>query len=297
MKTSHKRQQARRGFSLIDLTVLMATVLLGASLALPALQQAREDARSTLCRNNLKNLGLATLNYHDAFITVPPGWVQHHWEADSPSGFGWTSGALPFLDHVSLFNQFEFHSGLTPDTEYLQTTVPQYRCPADTLGAINEVRGGFPTCNYSGNAGPAPLPRWLPSQMSAHWPGHPPTPKETNGIFWCNGNLDLERKVVDGTTNTFLIGERCVTSGAGIWPVVTANRNENDQVTDCSDASRLNASYAGFSSRHPGGANFLMCDGSIRFIANDIESLPAEDGQVGTYQRLADRQDGRPVEF
>ncbi len=298
MISNRQLLRRRHAFSLIELMVLTATVLLGVSLALPALQRAREDARMVQCRNNLHQLGLAMHNYHDVYSTFPPGWVQHHWEADSPAGYGWGTSILPYIDQAPLFNQIDFGKPPSTDQPHLLTVIAAYRCPADTMDDANPVRGGLATSNYSGNFGRTAPPRWLPSQMSEFWPGQADTPNEANGIFWCNSFLPI-RQITDGSSNTFLLGERCVTSGAGIWPGVTSNRNENDHVTDCSHPSRLNDSYASFSSRHDGGANFLMCDGRVVFLSDDIDSRPgpAEGAEISMYQRLADRHDGQPVEF
>jgi prepilin-type processing-associated H-X9-DG protein len=88
-----------------------------------------------------------------------------------------------------------------------------------------------------------------------------------------------------------MAGERCLDSGSGIWMGVTKNRNENDAITDCSHQAQLNKSITSFSSRHADGANFLLCDGSVRFVEEGIES----DAELGTYQKLSQRNDGEPL--
>ncbi len=286
----------RRAFSIVELSVALAIVALLTSVALPALQQSREDARRLACKNNLHQLGLALHNYHDTFAAFPPGWVQKGWDAPSPAGHGWLSFVLPYLDHAPTYNQIDFHRPPVAGVKPLDLVILVYRCPSDRMDLMNPLRGGFPTANYSGNFGTTPLPRWLPAQTSESWPGTLPTPEKANGVFWCNSRVRV-REFTDGPSNTFLVGERCVTSGAGIWSGVTGNQNEDDLVTDCSHGSWLNTGYSSFSSLHPGGVNFLICDGSVRFIADSIDSAPASAGRIGMYQRLAARDDGHEVEF
>ncbi|REJ71724.1 MAG: DUF1559 domain-containing protein [Planctomycetota bacterium] len=290
--TPHNR--ARRGFTLIEATVVLAIITLLAALAAPALQGSREEARLTQCKNNLKQLGLALHNYHDVWVTFPPGWVQHDWDAPSPAGYCWSAQILPYVGHAQLYNQFDFRRPPSTQDDWLLEPLDVFRCPSDTLEPINELRGGFATSNYSGNFGSKPLPRWLPSEMSQFWPGTMPTPDESDGILWCNSSVRI-RDITDGTSNTIMVGERCVTSGGGIWPAVTSNHHENDAVTDGSHQSRLNDNYASFSSRHADGAHFLKCDGAVTFVSDDIDSRPASAREMGTYQRIAGRNDGNVV--
>ena len=295
-----RNQRRFGGFTMTELMVVMASTSLLMAELLPAVQQAREAARRAQCKNNLKQIGLALHNYKNVYRTFPPGWVQHHSYAVSRPGFGWQTSILPYVGQASLYNKlFTTRNQMMPPAANatLQHVIPAYRCPSDSTEKINSMRSNYGTSNYSGNHGNVSLPRWAPGPLSRFWPGGVDTPRTTNGIFFWNSVIRI-RDFTDGTSNTFLVGERCVTSAAGIWPGVTSNRSENDQVTDCSPGNEINSSMAAFSSLHPGGAHFLLGDGAVRFVNQHIESKPGEGAAMGTYQRLSARNDGqRLTEF
>jgi prepilin-type processing-associated H-X9-DG protein len=200
------------------------------------------------------------------------------------------------VDQGPLFDQVDFNKNLpaAEDQKFLQTHLPIYRCPSDTTSTTNPMRGNYGTSNYSGNHGSLSLPRWTTGRQTAFWPGQVETPKKANGIMYWNSIVRL-RDITDGASNTFMVGERCVTSASGIWPGVGSNEFENDAVSECSHASRPNRGPTSFSSAHPGGVQFLLCDGSVNFINDEIDSKPISEGDLGTYQRLANRHDGLPV--
>ncbi|WP_166827034.1 DUF1559 domain-containing protein [Thalassoroseus pseudoceratinae] len=297
---SRRENAGRRGWTITEFTICVAVVGLLGVLTLPAVEQSRSVARRTQCGERLKNIGLALQAYQETADVFPSGWYQTTNEAGRGGGYGWQCSLLGFLDEISLINEidaelsFEQPFPKADAAKLLQTSVSAYRCPADLMMDLNPARGGYATSNYSGNFGDTALPRWITGRRTASWPGQLPTPKESNGIFCWNSAIGLE-SITDGTANTFLVGERCVTSGAGIWPGVGANEFENDQVTDCHHISRLNNGPRSFSSLHDGGANFLFADGSVKFLSDRIESLPGQGGRMGIYQKLANRFDGRPV--
>ena len=279
---SRGRARRSRGFTLVELLVVMAIIAVGLALAGPAIQQAREAARARQCINHLKQIGLALHNYHDAYRTFPPGWVAHDSKAKTDRLWGWQASILPFVDQAPLYNSINFSAKIPRPNLLTQTALTVYRCPDDTTAANNPVRGKYATSNYSGNWGNSPLP------------GSRDTPKKANGIFYWNSRVRI-RDILDGTSNTFMVGERSVTSAAGIWVGLRANQNENDAVTDCSHESRLNAVMSAFSSKHPGGAHFLLCDGSVSFISKKIGSSNKQGGRMGTYQKLSQRNDRQVV--
>lgn len=269
---------ARRGFTLIELLVIgsIAAVLL--ALLLPAVSQAQEEARRNTCKNNLKQFGLAMHNYHDVFQALPPAWVSKKPDADEGPFIGWGTFVLPFMNQAPLYNQINFKVVDNNDPKIFQTVLEVYRCPSDPMVALNPLRGKMASSSYSGNAGNERLP------------GSVDTPDNLNGMMWRNSNVKF-RDVIDGLSNTFMVGERCLDSGSGIWMGVTKNRNENDAITDCSHQAQLNKSITSFSSRHTGGANFVMGDGAVRFIDETIES----DAELGLYQKLSQRNDKQPI--
>src|SRR5688500_4365529 len=108
----------RRGFTLIELLVVIAIIAVLIALLLPAVQQAREAARRTQCRNNLKQIGLALHNYHDVHNTFPMGYCAGMTYVDGASdtspGWSWATYILPQLDQGPLYNQFNWSAA--PDT-------------------------------------------------------------------------------------------------------------------------------------------------------------------------------------
>ena len=98
------RGHSRGGFSWIGLLIVVAICLLLVALIVPALVQAREAARRTQCRNNLKQIGLALHNYHDSFTVIPPGWVTVKAGVDADAGYGWQTSLIPYMLSTPLYN-------------------------------------------------------------------------------------------------------------------------------------------------------------------------------------------------
>ncbi|APZ96113.1 DUF1559 domain-containing protein [Fuerstiella marisgermanici] len=141
---------ARRAFTLIELLVVIAIIAILISLLLPAVQQAREAARRTQCKNNLKQLGLALHNYHDVHRRLPagyfsyptsngaaPAWAQldpNTW--DGAPGWSWGAMLLPFLDQGNITNSVDFDRPVwtTQHRDVLSTKLPVFLCPTSSGG-------------------------------------------------------------------------------------------------------------------------------------------------------------------
>ena len=126
----------RTGFTLIELLVVIAIIAILVSLLLPAVQQAREAARRTECKNHLKQIGLALHNYHDAHGAFPLGLTAH--------GAGWSAMLLPYLDQSNIYNTLVFAENgagnwdvAGPNQSALQTLIPVFRCPSDAPSSLD----------------------------------------------------------------------------------------------------------------------------------------------------------------
>src|SRR5579862_4502228 len=208
------RRRGRCGFTLIELLVVIAIIAVLVALLLPAVQQAREAARRSQCKNNLKQLGLALHNYHDTANTLPPGWIGN--AASSGNCWGWGAMILPNLDQTVLYNALS-STAVGPKTGFgavmmsfpavsaLQTPLPVFRCPSDggksLVGPfpINNTVGGttqfIGRTNYVGVVG-----------SNINW-SVVPTTSNANGAFSQN-SLRNFRDFTDGLSCTFLVGER-----------------------------------------------------------------------------------------
>jgi prepilin-type processing-associated H-X9-DG protein len=266
----------------VELLVVLSVVAIGVALVAPGILHARMQARADVCKNNLKQIGLALHNYHDTFATFPPGWVARDVKPATGPCFGWQSFLLPFVDHAPLYNRLNFSAPPDPTNAALQTKITTFRCPDDTSEDLNPVRDEFGTSNYSGSYGD----RALPGSVDAA--------KNVSGIFYWNSKTRAP-DITDGMSNVFAVGERCIASAAAIWVGVRSNQNAGDGVTACNHEARLNTVIDSYSSRHADGAHFLFCDGAVRFISDEIDSQPGANPPKGLYQKLANRNDGHNV--
>ena len=300
-----KSQSRKRGFTLIELLVVIAIIAILIALLLPAVQQAREAARRTQCKNNLKQLAVACHNYHDIFSCFPPSHIfsDPPRQAGNAEGWGWHVLIMPQIDQAPLYNQLavtkytlkDTLAGLNPQlpepVPLLQTPIPGFVCPSDASGGeTNEYWaprqrhwGGGDGTNIGGwgNWRPGKTTYMASRGTRNNWQHRF---MDSSGMFH-PGSTKI-RDVTDGTTNTFMIGERdTVFCRSGTWAGVRnpqGNRQRgfyynvaNVRVPMNSPdppfiwSSRSGCSE-GFSSTHVGGAQFAMGDGSVRFVSDNI---------------------------
>lgn len=328
-------KSCRRGFTLIELLVVIAIIAILVALLLPAVQQAREAARRSQCKNNLKQLGLALHNYHDTLSTLPPGWVGDPTGSNKGNRWGWSAMILSYLDQAPLYNALAGISGTSPYgspaagfaasmnsftmPSLLQNPLPVYRCPSDTGPSlvISPLTNGY---SFTGNSTQFGRSNY-PGVVGCVVTGLVPTASNGtgNGAFSQNSRRNF-RDFTDGLSNTFLVGERrspTLTSGVyyggdTIWAGVGDEGSMaafSLHVGDCAPGDTLNSKtsivpttsnylpYSGFSSLHVGGGHFLLGDGSVRFISENIASGPngasPPNQPAFTYQNLAAVSDGQ----
>jgi prepilin-type N-terminal cleavage/methylation domain-containing protein/prepilin-type processing-associated H-X9-DG protein len=326
MKTSLSMRRIRRsrGFTLIELLVVIAIIAVLIALLLPAVQQAREAARRTQCRNNLKQIGLALHNYHDQFQVFPPGcglssqspdagYTVDLTTANRAAAYGWSTYILPNLDQANLYNQLNVsnlelcllmqQAALRPLS---QTVIPGYRCPSDVAPATNTQRA-FTNPIYGDTAPGTSSYAGVHGTRWTHGVEWVQTQKDPYGIFWPASRVGV-RDITDGTTNTLMVGERHWDYLSAVW-IGTRNYTGNGDVglrqilgiTNWRINLPGNNAPRAFHSPHVGGAHFLLADGSVRFVSQNIHFdntlADPNDPQsyVGTYQRLGQRADGASV--
>ncbi len=281
----------KRGFTLIELLVVIAIIAILIAILLPAVQQAREAARRSTCKNNFKQVGLALHNYHETHRSFPlsdhrdsgRGCSGSVWSQSAVYRYSWGAMILPFLEANAVYNKFNFSTNYnvapSNSVQAVGATIPIFICPSDpqsearcnrTGGINNGGPGNKDDLGRSNMAGVADSRDW---ECAANW-GR----SDGDGILYNNSNTKI-RDVIDGTSNTLLVGE--VTGGlpgsfdCNYWSVVnhidTAGGINGPNTTPGSGTWSLRGQQA--SSWHVGGCHFLLADGSVHFLSENIDSV------------------------
>ena len=312
----HRRQ--RRGFTLIELLVVIAIIAVLIALLLPAVQQAREAARRSQCKNNLKQLGLALHNYHDTYGCLP--MMRCSGAYSQYNANGWI-GLLPGIDQGPLFmaigdaHNTSVYSWTTTFAPW-QTVIPVFQCPTDPTSGSPSGTGPITTRCYRMSVGDSINNNYA-------------TP--TRGLFGFVSSTKM-RDITDGTSNTVAMSEHVIgklgdTRNARSWvaqgisgydanPSICRALSTNglyaagqavmrpdftniwpDGAVHCAAFSTVlppNSASCGHSgnyvdwelvtatSYHTGGVQVLMADGAVRFISENINTGNLTTGNVSS---------------
>jgi prepilin-type N-terminal cleavage/methylation domain-containing protein/prepilin-type processing-associated H-X9-DG protein len=351
-----RRDASSRGFTLIELLVVISIIGILIALLLPAVQAAREAARRAQCTNNLKQIALAAHNYESANGCFPmgspttvanfsAGWIQSGQYVSNHSIF---VAQLPQMEQQALYNAVNFSTNIHLASNM---TIPRAQlnallCPSDPAAYQIEQPdawwdtdfklsgSGAAHASYAGSTG-----TWC--HMGAGSPGLLPLATlaaQDSGVFYANSRTRIA-DITDGTSNTLMLGERITFPNYekefNFWYAGFIGESLFDTLTAMnpqrlvSTAALANPGGPGYednplwnsaSSRHPGGANFAMADGSVRFLKETIQSWPVDNlgnptgvidpggtfwgtalyslkpgTQLGVYQALSTRNGGEVI--
>lgn len=298
----------RRAFTLIELLVVIAIIAVLIALLLPAVQAAREAARRAQCTNNLKQIGLAIQNYHSAVNAFAPGYLSlmdpTTFHNDGP-GWGWVAFTLSQMEQVAVYNNINFVVGIEQPANLTArvTVIGSFLCPSDAWrqdvftvvdSTTTNTTSGAPICsvassNYVGSVGSGDPSSLYPYIVDSENP--PPGRDNGNGLFFRNHSITIAQ-ITDGTSQTFAAGERSQNLSRATWTGAVTNAAvplvmlQGGAGFDPEGGGALVLSHTGeghgpnspsglahgdqYWSMHPGGANFLFCDGSVRFIKEQV---------------------------
>ena len=294
----------RTAFTLIELLVVIAIIAILIGLLLPAVQKVREAASRAKCSNNLKQLGLALHNYHDANTYFPYGHQTEALANEIHRRDCWYQRVLPYMEQTALYNAYEADTTQyihNINTTFTNTTVSTLACPSDGAapgtganGSNHSFQGSYAVC-ATGQTGDM-------------------TPTNKDGLMYKDSKTKLGQ-ITDGSSNTVLASEGIIRGNSasawgglgGYWggaphgafgfsTYELPNTTVKDRVYSCKsttmkEAPCENGNAGGLAgrwnyarSRHTGGVNVAMGDGSIRFITNNVD--------IATWRNLGNREDG-----
>ena len=323
MFANRRKSLKSRGFTLIELLVVIAIIAVLIALLLPAVQQAREAARRTQCKNNMKQMGLALHNYHDTFNVMPPALLNSgrynaptYINATNPvlNTTGWVF-LLPYIDQAPVYNNYNFNVCSSMSSPYslpvrgtdatnvaiVGMNLPMLLCPSHPNGGeVVTSNAGVASDFYSRNQARRTSYLFSSGSFQDYSAPYATTAADIRQGAFGNDGAARIRDMVDGVSNTLLVGEawgggRYKTSTSyGPWGMdgthtsvhgytpsgsstaltsatvaaYTAQWNIN-AVYNAGDPLKLTYAWV-FNSGHTGGAQFLLGDGGVRFISENI---------------------------
>ena len=288
----------RKAFTLVEVLVVIAIIGVLIALLSPAIQAAREASRRSQCQNNLKQIGLALLNYESTHKVLPPGYVS---QVDSSGndlgpGWGWAALILPQLEETALYNAIHQDRAIEdPSNSARLSPVEGYYCPTEDYRHVWQAKrpDGSVICQVAESNYVAVFGTTEPGV-------------DGDGIFFRNSKIAL-RDITDGTSKTLAVGERTHQLGQATWvgSVTNASLFAEDGNTQSQGGAEQGAGmtlgHVGegvgpgqtgsdvnqFYSLHGNGANFVFADGHVSFLRTDMD--------YATYVALATRAGGEPI--
>jgi prepilin-type N-terminal cleavage/methylation domain-containing protein/prepilin-type processing-associated H-X9-DG protein len=297
MRTTSAPCRGRSAFTLIELLVGIAIIGVLVGLLLPAVQGAREMARRTQCTNNLKQLALAASSYESMAGVLPPGHLSNRRQQTGSFSLG-TSCFVQMLgqmDQNALYNAYNFQASLRSEANMTAATVgvASLWCPSDPPASVGRPLSGYYDyrpdnalqmfTSYAGNRGHYYQAVFYNTSDPCFGPWH----SATTGVIYDHSHVRLA-EIQDGTSTTLLFGEHAHGAlseddqasfhwwNSGWWydaqfdTTYPINAHIKYAAPIAAGAWWVGVEAAG--SFHPGGANFAMCDDSVRFIKDSVST-------------------------
>jgi prepilin-type N-terminal cleavage/methylation domain-containing protein/prepilin-type processing-associated H-X9-DG protein len=298
---------SRRGFTLVELLVVIAIIGVLVALLLPAVQAAREAARRMSCTNKMKQVVLASHNFHDTYLKFPYATLDRQ---PGQAAGTWYTGhiqIMPFLESDAMARRWDptkpRADATDPDGDgysnalLTQMKIPIYLCPTMTppAGPLGGTENRSPT-SYIFSAGTqdgqlyayGTEPQWDGAVIPLKDVGYTPAATNTQPTQM--------KDITDGTSNTFFLGEtdfapqgKPSTSYGGLWQYGYIGYSMGTTFHPFNKHNNTVTVYSAFRSQHPGGANFALCDGSVRFLADSVDNI--------IYQGTATRANGEVAQL